>query len=258
MVLAVGASYRMDRVTSFLHPSSDLQGNGWQYSQSMRALADGGFFGKGLGEGASKWGYLPNLHTDFIFALIGEELGFVGCIAVLGLFALLAWTGLRIAARSSDPWIRLVAGTLTAWQVAQAAENIGYVVGVLPVTGVTLPLISYGGTSVVITMVVFGLLANCARHEPQAVSALRSQGPGTFGTLLKLPAPAVYQPPARRKPPKPSTPPRGQQRSRPTAARAPRSVAARANPSTDYRRARTAQAGYDNGRRYPRAPGGRR
>jgi cell division protein FtsW len=92
----------------------------------------------------------------------------------------------------------MVAATLTVWLVAQAAINIGYVVGLLPVTGITLPLISSGGTSVVITLLVFGILANCARHEPEAVAALRSQGPGRFGRLMRLPAPDPYQPPKRK------------------------------------------------------------
>src|SRR5699024_10596425 len=155
----------------------------------------GGLFGEGLGQGAAKWDYLPNVYHDFIFALIGEELGLLGALAVIGLYLLLTVVGLRIAARNLDPWIRIVSGTLTMWLVVQAAINIGYVVRLLPVTGVTLPLISYGGTSMVVTMTMFGLLANCARHEPEAVAALRTQGPGKFGRLLRLSAPEPYQPP---------------------------------------------------------------
>ena len=168
---------------SFLEPEDDQSGAAFQANQALYALADGGLFGKGLGQGPSKWEYLPNVHNDFIFALIGEELGFLGCLLVLGLFAMLAVVGMRIATRNIDPWIRMVAATLTVWLVAQAAINIGYVVSLLPVTGITLPMISSGGTSVVVTMLVFGILANCARHEPEAVSALRSQGPGKFGRL---------------------------------------------------------------------------
>jgi cell division protein FtsW len=126
---------------------------------------------------------------------------------------------MRIATRNIDPWIRVVAATLTAWLIAQAAINIGYVVGLLPVTGIPLPMISYGGTSLVVTMLVFGILANCARHEPESVAALRSQGPGRFGRLLHLPAPEVYQPPVRRRPARPSTPPRAA--GRPTRAPTP-------------------------------------
>jgi cell division protein FtsW len=199
VLLALIAQYRLDRVTTFLNPGSDPLGKGLQATQAMYALADGGLFGKGLGQGQSKWRYLPNVEHDFIFALLGEELGFVGCLAVIGLFGLLASVGLRIATRNLDPWIRIVAGTLTVWLVAQAAINIGYVVSLLPVTGLTLPLISYGGTSLVVTMLLFGILANCARHEPEAVAALRTQGPGKFGRLLRLPAPDPYRPPAKRR-----------------------------------------------------------
>ncbi|QWF77018.1 putative lipid II flippase FtsW [Amycolatopsis sp. CA-230715] len=199
VVLALISQYRLDRVMSFLNPESDPTGKGLQANQAKYALADGGLFGKGLAQGQSNWGYLPNVQHDFIFALIGEELGFVGCVGVMGLFGLLAVVGLRIAARNLDPWIRIVAGTLTVWLVLQAAINIGYVVGVLPVTGVTLPLISYGGTSLVVTMLLFGILANCARHEPEAVAALRTQGPGKFGRLMRLPAPEPYRPPAKKR-----------------------------------------------------------
>ncbi|MEC3977668.1 putative lipid II flippase FtsW [Amycolatopsis sp. H20-H5] len=199
LVLALTAPYRLKRVLSFLSPDADKLGDGLQANQAKLALADGGLFGKGLGQGASNWGYLPNVQNDFIFALIGEELGFIGCAVVLGLFAGIAIVGLRIATRNLDPWIRIVAGTLTVFLVAQAGINIGYVIGLLPVTGVTLPLISYGGTSLVITMLIMGILANAARHEPEAVAALRSQGPGKFGRLLRLPAPDPYRPPAKRK-----------------------------------------------------------
>lgn len=209
VLLAIGADYRLSRVVSFLNPGEDGEGADYQANQALYALADGGLFGKGLGQGPSKWQYLPNVHNDFIFALIGEELGFLGCALVLGLFGMLAVVGMRVATRNIDPWIRMVAATLTVWLVAQAAINICYVVGLLPVTGITLPLISSGGTSVVTTMLVFGVLANCARHEPEAVAALRSQGPGRFGRLMRLPAPEPYQPPVRRKPVRPPAPQRG-------------------------------------------------
>jgi cell division protein FtsW len=207
VALAIGATYRLARVLSFLNPSADPLGDGLQAQQALYALADGGLFGKGLGQGSAKWWYLPNAYNDFIFAVIGEELGFVGCALVLGLFALLAVVGVRIAMRNTDPWIRLVAGTLTMWLVAQAAINIGYVVGLLPITGIPLPMISSGGTSLAVTMLVVGILANCARHEPDVVAALRSSGSGRVGGLLHLPAPEAYRPPAKRKPTRPSPPP---------------------------------------------------
>src|SRR5882757_6975878 len=159
-ILAVSEGYRSDRVQSWLNPGADSQGSGYQARQARFALANGGVFGDGLGQGTAKWNYLPNAHNDFIFAIIGEELGFVGAFAVLALFGTLAYAGLRIATRDSDPWL---------WLVGQAAINIAYVVGLLPVTGLTLPLISSGGTSLVVTMFVFGMLANAARHEPEAI-----------------------------------------------------------------------------------------
>ncbi|GAA4426766.1 putative lipid II flippase FtsW [Actinokineospora soli] len=211
-LLAPGTDYRLDRVLGFLNPDDDLGGKNYQAIQAQLAIADGGLFGRGLGQGPSKWSYLPNVHNDFIFALIADELGLLGCVLVLGLFVMLAVVGLRIATRNIDPWIRMVSGTLTVWLVAQAAINIGYVVGLLPVTGITLPMISSGGTSVVVTMLVFGVLANCARNEPEAVSALRSQGPGRFGRIMRLPAPDPYQPPKKRRPARPTARPRGADR----------------------------------------------
>ncbi|WP_442916409.1 putative lipid II flippase FtsW [Lentzea sp. DG1S-22] len=241
VVLAIGAAYRLQRVTTFLNPDADPLGAGLQARQAMFALAEGGLFGKGLARGSSQWRYLPNVESDFIFAVIGEELGFVGCGLVLALFGGLAWVGLRIAARNTDPWIRIVAATLTVWLVAQAAINIGYVVRLLPVTGITLPMISSGGTSIVTTMVVFGILANCARHEPEAVSALRSLGPGRVGGLLRLPAPEAYRPPPKRKPVRPSTPPRapGRSRTQQLPVVDERRVAGRSAPPSEYRRRET-------------------
>ncbi|WP_433263728.1 putative lipid II flippase FtsW [Actinosynnema sp. CS-041913] len=247
VVLAVGSPYRLERVMTYLDPDKDPLGAGLQARQALFALAEGGFFGKGLTNGSSKWRYLPNVHSDFIFAVIGEELGFIGCLVVLGLFALLAVVGLRIAARNTDPWIRMVSATLTVWLVAQAAINIGYVVKLLPVTGITLPMISSGGTSIVTTMVVFGILASCARHEPEAVSALRSLGPGRVGGVLKLPAPVAYKPPPKRKPVRPSTPPRGRKAAPPPVDE--RRMAGRHAPPSEYRRRDSRRATQDRSRR---------
>ncbi|MEO6084736.1 MAG: putative lipid II flippase FtsW [Umezawaea sp.] len=250
IVLGIGAAYRLERLVSFLDPEADPTGAGLQVQQAEYALAEGGLFGKGLGQASSKWDYLPNVHSDFIFAVIGEELGFVGCAVVLGLFAMLAVVGLRIAARNTDPWIRVVASTLTVWLVAQAAINIGYVVRLLPVTGITLPMISSGGTSVVTTMIVFGILASCARHEPEAVSALRHIGPGRVGGVLRLPAPEAYKPPPKRKPVRPSTPPRAPGR-RAAAPQPPdeRRMAGRSAPPSEYRRRESRKATQDRSAR---------
>jgi cell division protein FtsW len=196
------AGYRSMRIQSFLHPGSDPQGAAYQARQAMFSLADGGWWGVGLGQGSAKWDYLPNAHNDFIFAIIGEELGFLGCLVVLLLFGTLAYVGIRIAARNTDPWIKLVSATVTTWLVGQAAINIGYVVGLLPITGIPLPLISSGGTSIALTMLAFGLLANFARHEPQAVSVLRhefarSGHHGVLSRLLQLRPPVPYVPAPR-------------------------------------------------------------
>ncbi|MEJ8277765.1 putative lipid II flippase FtsW [Pseudonocardia spirodelae] len=196
VLLGLTAGYRASRITAFLSPSAaDPLGPAYQATQALYALADGGLFGVGLGQGRAKWDYLPNAHNDFIFAIIGEELGLVGAGAVLALFATLAYTGMRIAARNTDPWLRIVVATSTAGLVVQASINIGYVVGLLPVTGLQLPLISSGGTSLVVTMFLFGLLTNAARHEPEAVAALRKDGQGRLAKLLRLPLPQPYRAP---------------------------------------------------------------
>jgi len=183
---------RSARITSWLNPNANLDGSGYQALQARYSLADGGWWGLGLGQSRAKWNYLPNAHNDFIFAIIGEELGFIGCVAVLALFATLACVGLRIALRSVDPFLALLTATITVSLVSQAFLNIGYVTALLPVTGLQLPLISSGGTSTAITMFVFGLLANAARHEPQAIAALRTGEQGRLARMLRLPAPQPY------------------------------------------------------------------
>lgn len=126
-ILAVSAGYRSDRVRSWLNPENDPQDSGYQARQAKFALAQGGIFGDGLGQGVAKWNYLPNAHNDFIFAIIGEELGLVGALGLLGLFGLFAYTGMRIASRSADPFLRLLTATTTLWVLGQAFINIGYV-----------------------------------------------------------------------------------------------------------------------------------
>lgn len=190
--LALSAGYRSDRMQAFFNPGGDPQGANYQARQAMYSLADGGLWGRGLGQSRAKWNYLPNSHNDFIFAIIGEELGFLGCALVLGLFALFVYTGLRIAARSVDPFLRLLTATATTWITGQALINIGYVVGLLPVTGLQLPLVSAGGSSLAITLLMFGIIANAARHEPEAVAALHAGQDGKLSRLLRLPKPEVY------------------------------------------------------------------
>jgi cell division protein FtsW len=159
--------------------------------QGLYAIADGGWFGVGLGEARLKWGWLPNGHNDFIFAVIAEELGVVGCLAVLALFATLAYTGLRIARRVGNPFRRLVAAGLTALIAGQATLNVGGVVGLVPVTGLPLPLISDGGSALVVTMAMIGVLASFARAEPAAAVALHERSPGPASRLLWAPLPPM-------------------------------------------------------------------
>lgn len=193
-VLAMTAGYRSARVQSWLDPGADAQGSGYQARQARFALANGGVFGDGLGQGTAKWNYLPNAHNDFIFAIIGEELGFIGAAGLLCLFGLFAYTGMRIARRSADPFLRLLTATATLWILSQVFINVGYVVGLLPVTGLQLPLISAGGTSTATTLLMIGIMANAARHEPQAVAALRAGRDDRVNRLLRLPLPAPYVP----------------------------------------------------------------
>lgn len=164
-LLAVAEPYRLARLTSFLHPFHDSQLSGYQAVQGIYALSAGGWWGKGLGSSAEKWGYLPNAHTDFIFAIIGEELGLLGTLLVIALFAVLGYAGFRVAGRTTERYARLAAAAVTVWIVGQAVINMGAVVGVLPITGIPLPLISFGGSALVPEMIAIGLLASFARTE---------------------------------------------------------------------------------------------
>ncbi|MFT4043837.1 MAG: putative lipid II flippase FtsW [Gordonia sp. (in: high G+C Gram-positive bacteria)] len=194
VMLALVESYRSERVMSFLGSVDDPQGAGYQARQATYALANGGVFGVGLGQSRAKWNYLPNAHNDFIFAIIGEELGLIGGLLVVLLFLMLAVTGFRIARRSADPFLRLMSATITVLITAQAFINIGYVIGLLPVTGIQLPLLSAGGTSTLTVLAMLGLLANAARHEPEAVAALTTGNTRGVGRWLRLPKPVAYLP----------------------------------------------------------------
>ncbi len=161
--LAFTASYRVDRITGWLNPEADPTGTGFQLLQSLYALGTGGWFGVGLGSSRGKWNFVPNPETDFVFAIIGEELGLVGALVVLGLFTALLVLGLRIARRAPSGFARTVAFGITAWLVAQATINVATVVGLLPITGMTLPLVSAGGSSLVSTLVAVGILVAISR-----------------------------------------------------------------------------------------------
>ncbi|MEV0686502.1 putative lipid II flippase FtsW [Nocardia sp. NPDC050378] len=237
-VLALSAGYRSDRVRAFFNPGDDPQGANYQARQAKYSLADGGILGRGLGQSRAKWSYLPNSHNDFIFAIIGEELGFLGCMAVLALLAMFVYTGIRIALRSVDPFLRLLTATATTWITAQALINIGYVVGLLPVTGLQLPLVSAGGSSLAITLFMFGIIASAARHEPEAVSALKAGQDGRLSRLLRLPVPEVYTPAPRKPAPRAKTErPRQAPRRQPDAPRRRRAPESRGTSSLRSTRA---------------------
>jgi cell division protein FtsW len=171
-VLAMSAPYRLARLVSFRDPFAHAAGSGYQAVHGIYALASGGWWGVGLGASREKWAYLPNAYTDYIYAIIGEELGLLGTLVVLSLFALLGYAGIRIASRSKDRFTQLAAAGITAWLLCQALVNIGYVIGLLPVTGIPLPLVSFGGSALVPTLIALGMLLSFARREPGAAAAL--------------------------------------------------------------------------------------
>jgi cell division protein FtsW len=179
LLLVVTQSWRVKRLTGFLDPSNtDPTGPNQQAIQGKYALGDGGLFGVGLGASKIKWGWLPESTSDFIFAIIGEELGLIGTLCVTALYGGLAFAGLQVARRASDAFSRLASASITAWIVVQAVVNIGAVVGVVPITGVPLPLVSKGVSSVLVTMVALGMLMSFARRAPGASQALAARGPG--------------------------------------------------------------------------------
>lgn len=159
------APYRMERFLAFINPWKYPTDEGFQTIQSLYALGSGGLFGMGLGRSRQKFFYLPEQHTDFIFAILGEELGFIGVFLVISLFLLFAWRGFKIAINAPDTFGSLLAAGITIMIVFQAAINIGVVSGALPVTGITLPFISYGGSSLLFTMAAVGLLLNISRYS---------------------------------------------------------------------------------------------
>ncbi|MGN6253098.1 MAG: putative lipid II flippase FtsW [Marmoricola sp.] len=173
--LATTDAERRDRLTSFLNPFQHFQGSGWQAAHGLLGMASGGLFGKGLGASQQKWGNLPEAHTDFIFAVLGEELGMVGTLLVLALFAVLAFAGVRLALTTRDPFVRYVTAGVVVWLMAQMIINVGMVLALLPVIGIPLPLVSYGGSALLPSLVGLGLLVGFARREPEAAAALRDR-----------------------------------------------------------------------------------
>ena len=185
LLLIVTASYRLKRLLGYFDPQSATAGSqNWQATQGKYALGSGGWFGLGLGASREKWGWLPESTTDFIFAIIGEELGLIGTLCVVALYGGLAYAGLRVARRVPDTFSRLAAAAITTWIVMQAVVNIGAVIGVLPIAGVPLPLVSQGISSVLVTMVALGMLMSFARREPGASEALAARGPSAPSRVL--------------------------------------------------------------------------
>ena len=182
--LVLSQGYQRARFASYLNPWADPLKGGYQIIQGQIALGSGGWLGVGLGASRQKWSYVPNAHTDFIFAIIGEELGLIGTLLVLAAFAFFVYLGIRIAREAPDRFGFMVAGGITAWIGIQAFINVGAVTGMLPITGVPLPMFSFGGTSLVVTMAGIGVLLSIARRG----------GPSRRAGKAPHPAPAAPAP----------------------------------------------------------------
>jgi cell division protein FtsW len=163
-MLAFSETYRLRRLDGFLDPWGTASDQGYQLVQGYYALSNGGLFGVGLGASRARWFYLPNAHTDFIFAIIGEETGLMGSMTVVGLFAVLAFAGWIVAFRAPDRFGRMVAAGITVWLSFQALVNIGGVLGLLPVTGIALPFVSFGSAALIVSMAALGILVNIAQQ----------------------------------------------------------------------------------------------
>ncbi len=172
LLLAMAADYRWERVTGFLDPFADPLGTGFQGVQSLFALGTGGFFGVGLGASRARWEFLPNAHTDFIYAIIGEETGLIGAGAVLLLLAVFTLAGVTVAMRARDDFGRMLATGIVAWLAIQSIVNLGGVTAILPITGLPLPFVSFGGSALVVEMAAVGVLVNIARRgDPRRARA---------------------------------------------------------------------------------------
>ena len=163
MQLKGSDSFRLDRISTYFNPWSDASGTGYQMVQSLYAIGSGGFFGVGLGESKQKYLYIPEPHNDFIFAILAEELGFVGCVFVIALFAIFIWRGMLIAMKAPDVFGSLMAVGITTLIGSQAIINIAVVTASIPTTGIALPFFSYGGTALVILLCTVGILLNISR-----------------------------------------------------------------------------------------------
>ena len=164
-LLIIAAPYRMERIVSFLNPWDYAQDEGWQIIQSLYAIGSGGLFGVGLGNSKQKYLYISEPHNDFIFAVLAEELGFIGCVAVIVLFGIFIWRGILIAMKAPDMFGSLLATGITSLIGIQAIINIAVVTSSIPVTGMALPFFSYGGTSLIILLCAVGVLLNISRQS---------------------------------------------------------------------------------------------
>jgi len=190
-VFAIGAPYRRQRLLSFLHPGADPNGAGYQVLQAKIGLGAGKWTGLGFGNSREKWGLLPNAHTDFIFAIIGEEFGLIGSVLVLGLFFWLITLGIQTARRAPDRESQLLASGITLWLALETIINVASVVGWWPVTGIPLPFLSYGGTSLIINLLALGLLVNVARRATTAPRSASATATAARAPLRPRYAPAT-------------------------------------------------------------------
>lgn len=165
LLLAVVSPYRFARLTTFVNPQKDPLGSSYQIRQVLLALGSGGWLGVGIGKSRQKYEYLPEANTDSIFAIIGEEIGFVGALVFIGAMAFVVWRGFRIAKNMNDPFGRLLALGISCWIGVQTTINLGAMVALLPLTGVPLPFISYGGSSLIIILTAVGVLLNVSRQQ---------------------------------------------------------------------------------------------
>ena len=170
--IASTSAERRERLTNFVDPFKDYHDAGWQPAHGLYALSSGGWFGQGIGASQQKWGDLPEAHTDYIFAVLGEELGLVGTLLVIGLFLTIAYAAIKVALATRDPFVRYMSFGIVVWLIGQMIINVGMVLALLPVIGIPLPLISYGGSALLPSLVALGLLIGFARREPEAARAL--------------------------------------------------------------------------------------
>ncbi|MEZ0071851.1 putative lipid II flippase FtsW [Planotetraspora sp. GP83] len=184
VIMIMVEPYRLARLADYWDPWKNAQTSGFQAAQGQIAMGSGGWFGLGLGSSRQKWNWVPHAESDFIFSILGEELGLMGTLVVVALFGLFGYAGLRIASRVNDPFIRLSSAAAVAWIAGQAIVNIGAVIGVFPITGIPLPLVSYGGSALLPTLAALGMLLSFAKREPGAAEALAARGPGPAARAL--------------------------------------------------------------------------